>query len=978
MASNETVLKIKAQIDGLQGLEKLKSSMKKVSAEVDGAENNFSELIQKLRQLQSSSVKSINNLNAQRDAFDALRRSVDVTSKEFKEAREEIEKIDRALKQSQGTVGRFAANSIKSLRTQKEAFLAVRDSADLMSKEFKEAGVELAKLDKKLAKAEGKGRGGGARLRGAAQIAGTVAGAGVFGGPEGAIGALGGGLVGGVGGAVLGGAFGAQVAQLRKAAGGVAEYVAELNLAKGALGGVSKDIVEYNQNLDFAREISKKYAIRLTDVVKGLTGVTAAAKANNLTVKQTQAIYEGITVSGVAAGKSQEDLQALFLATTQVLSKGKASAEEISGQIGERIPGAVAKFAAANKLSLQQLAEEFKKGEVTIAKFVRFTEQQGEDYAEVAEALATGPEKAGVRLQIALDEAGEAFGGFFLNTGAGFQDYLKNLLDFVVKNQVEFKKLIAATIVFAEDFVNIFVNIGEAIWDIFGPLFELIGNTLKGFIEATADVLQQGQSERAARKQGIDAFAVRREAEAQIAKEDGGRNYLDIDQGERISKRYTQLLSKKAGLETETSSRTSRIDAYVKAFGGKYVPPAFAKPGQTAPPAAGDLDSGGDGKPTGSAKAAANRVGNAILGIEKLMSKLKSMNVGLTLSAKKVGATAEQEIKIKYEQSLQKAIDVTEGLNNQLIKYEDTIGRTVPEVREELNKLRMAYVDLADAERAAALQELADKRFGEKLKGYGFTGEALDAGGKIFATGALDQQAFPAGVDSILNPSKITVAIQELKKSLEELTNPANQVIGAATAIGTAFSDSFKSVIDGSATTKEALAGFFKSISSYFLDMAVQIIQKMITMYILNTVLNVLPGLGSGGSGFNLGGFGSLSGDSVSGASGFLNAASISPFAKGGIVNKPTMFAYANGGAGRFGLMGEAGPEAIMPLSRGSNGKLGVQASGGGGVSVGNINITVENTGDQLNPAAQKQLAGQVQGIVLSTLANERRSGGML
>ena len=40
---------------------------------------------------------------------------------------------------------------------------------------------------------------------------------------------------------------------------------------------------------------------------------------------------------------------------------------------------------------------------------------------------------------------------------------------------------------------------------------------------------------------------------------------------------------------------------------------------------------------------------------------------------------------------------------------------------------------------------------------------------------------------------------------------------------------------------------------------------------------------------------------------------------------KPTLFPMAQG----MGLMGEAGPEAIMPLKRGANGKLGVQSSGG-------------------------------------------------
>ena len=1029
MASNETVLKIRAEIENLQGLEKLKSAMRKVSAESDGAGNNFSQLIQKVRQLQSSSVKSVNNLNAQRDAFEALRRSVDVTSKEFKEARDEIEKIDRALKKASGTVVKYSKNSINALRAQKNELLAVRDSADLMSKEFKEAGVELAKLDKKLVKAEGRGRGG--RLKAGAQIAGTVAGAGVFGGPEGAIGALGGGLIGGVGGAVLGGAIGAQVGQARKAAGEVSEFVAKLNLAKGALGGVSKDIVEYNQNLDFAREISKKYAIRLTDVVKGLTGVTAAAKANNLTVKQTQAIYEGITVSGVAAGKSQEDLQALFLATTQVLSKGKASAEEISGQIGERIPGAVAKFAAANKISLQELAEQFKAGEVTIAKFVRFTEQQGEDYAKVAEALASGPEKAGIRLQIALDEAGEAYGGFFLNTGAGFQNYLTNLVDFVLKNQDEFKKLIAATIVFAEDFVNIFVNIGEAIWDIFGPLFELIGNTLKGFIEATADVLQQGKAERAARKQGIDTFAVRKEAEAQIVKEDGGRNYLDMSQGERISKRYTQLLSKKAGLETETSSRQSRIDALIETFGGKYVPPAFAKPGQTAPPAAADPDNGGDGKGTGKTKGPERADFSMLEGAFARDAALRVKRETAALSIKILKAETEgnksQVFALKQEQERLKVNQIITNLEEltrqraiQIVNAQAK-GLDVTKVQSkqlnDLNNLQLARLDKGALLEA---QELNRLKFNKEITAEldkqrkSFEDQFLDRQKELGLISSGDYNQVLLGRESerlsdprlgltpeqqargldqyrqTIDPTLVeglTQNIAKLKKDLADLVNPINQVTSAATAIGTAFSDSFKSVIDGSATTQEALAGFFKNIASYFLDMAVQIIQKMITMYVLNTVLGLLPGGGGGGGGGIpfLSGAPSITGNKIGdfgggtplfAKGGVFTKNKIVPYAKGGIVNKPTMFAYANGGTGRFGLMGEQGAEAIMPLSRGSNGKLGVQASGG----VGNVVVNVDASGSEAegdSPKA-KQLGSLIGAAVQAELVKQKRPGGIL
>jgi len=65
-------------------------------------------------------------------------------------------------------------------------------------------------------------------------------------------------------------------------------------------------------------------------------------------------------------------------------------------------------------------------------------------------------------------------------------------------------------------------------------------------------------------------------------------------------------------------------------------------------------------------------------------------------------------------------------------------------------------------------------------------------------------------------------------------------------------------------------------------------------------------------------------------------AGAIKPYAKGGIVNSPVTFPMRGG---KTGLAGEAGPEAILPLTRGPNGALGVNANGGGGGGGLQVNV---------------------------------------
>ena len=134
---------------------------------------------------------------------------------------------------------------------------------------------------------------------------------------------------------------------------------------------------------------------------------------------------------------------------------------------------------------------------------------------------------------------------------------------------------------------------------------------------------------------------------------------------------------------------------------------------------------------------------------------------------------------------------------------------------------------------------------------------------------------------------------------------------------------------------------------------------KMIILKNLSGMLGSVFGGIAGGGGLLGGMFGFADG-------GAFSHGNLIPFAKGGVVHRPTVFPMATGA----GLMGEAGPEAVMPLERDSHGRLGVVASGGGmeapSVTVNVINESSQPvTATQTGPTFDEQMRQMVVGVIL-------------
>jgi tape measure domain-containing protein len=175
---------------------------------------------------------------------------------------------------------------------------------------------------------------------------------------------------------------------------------------------------------------------------------------------------------------------------------------------------------------------------------------------------------------------------------------------------------------------------------------------------------------------------------------------------------------------------------------------------------------------------------------------------------------------------------------------------------------------------------------------------------------------------------RLQSAADEVKLELEKLTDPINMITNAAAGIGDAFSTSFKGIISGSMTAKEALATFFKSVADMFLDMAAQIIAAWIKMAILNTIVKIFGGGLTTAASPEVGAIGQ--GSSIyAAAEGAYWPGGFQAFADGGLVTKPTMGLIGEGGESEYVIPASKMSAAMSRYSRGARGEGVIPASGG-------------------------------------------------
>ncbi len=818
--------------------------------------------------------------------------NIDRMGKSYKEVRKDIMSATRA-----------GNKSTNALTAQRAALEQLRGGLEIGSKGYKKLSKDLQQVEIRLRqvnKFSGKNF---------ARTGQSILGAAYFGGPAGALGGLLGAGIEGLRpggdmaqGAISGGLLASQIispiANFTSQAATYSSDIAKLQIALEKATGPGEN---FAKAMKMAEHVTAKFNVPQEIATRGMTRLAAAVQGAGGTTEHAALAFHNVIAAIKGTAGSSEDVKSAITAMVQIFSKGKVSAEELSGQLGERFPGAVTKFQQANShiyKSTAELQDALKNGTVGLNQLMEFVMLLGDEYTETAAKIGKSDEEAGARAIIRINALKIQLGNLIKPIGAQFQVLAAEALEILIPAVVAIGKIgagVANVIITSLKFViKNFKELTEVVIVFGGGL--VLGKVMSGIAALT-----------------ISKFALLRV----VVKLKNAMAAFNL----------TSMVNPWVALATVIIGATVALDRFLNRNKRLAEKAASGDP-QAIEAAQKVLDQ--ERKNLEQRKADFDKY------IEKHQFKEGGIAYKNAMALYK-RETAETEARIKL---------FSEAISEGHLKNEEDASAYIDALKKAVEEMGMIWPEL-DAAAKKAGENSPFKQFQAELDNFNESLEQVGVNGfkkledtimQFVTTGKL---AFRDLVTSVLHELTRLMIQQTVTKPLFGIFKKAlgiglNAAIPSTSGIGP--------VAD--------LATYASNISGF------------------NVGLDAMNDIEAGRNRNALG--------NAFGKNGIV------PYYKGGVVSKPTMFKY---GGSRLGIMGEAGPEAILPLQRGRGGRLGVAMQGGGVTTVNYTGPTLNFNGDEYVPksavggiinAASNRGAAMGETRAMRSLQNNRSTRGRL